>query len=67
MSPGHHDFASESVKAAPPAAAVGLSFFGVPVNDLLTVILIVYTACQLFFLLRDKWWRPRKERQGRKP
>lgn len=64
---GHHDFVAESAKASPPAAAVGLSLLGVPIGDFLTLLLIIYTACQIYFLLRDKWWRPRKERQGRKP
>ena len=60
MSPGHHDFVAESAKAAPPAAVAGLTLLGVPVSDVLVVIMIVYTLCQLFFLLRDKWWRQRK-------
>lgn len=62
MSAGHHDFVAESAKAAPPAAVMGLTLFGVPVSDVLVVVMIVYTLCQLFFLLRDKWWYPRRSR-----
>lgn len=65
MSAGHHDFVVESAKASPPAAVVGLTFLGVPVSDVLVVVMIVYTLCQLFFLVRDKWWTPRKERKER--
>lgn len=60
MSTGHHDLVVESAKAAPPAAVVGLSLFGVQLSDVLILLTIIYTGCQLYFLLRDKWWRQRK-------
>lgn len=34
----------------------------------LTIAILIYTIAQLYFLVRDKWWRDpqRKARKGRK-
>ena len=56
----------EASKAAPPVTVGGLSFVGVPLSDILIIITIVYTVLQIVFLLRDKWYIPRKVKNGRK-
>jgi ribose/xylose/arabinose/galactoside ABC-type transport system permease subunit len=51
---------AEAAKATPPVTVIGLhSFFGVPVAEWLMLLTAVYTAFQLYFLLRDRWWRMR--------
>ena len=53
--------ASEVIKATPPSAVVGLTLFGVSLPDVVLILTAVYTSTQLYFLLRDKWYIPRKE------
>lgn len=53
------------VKASPPLGVGGLTLFGVPVNSILVVLTIIYTVFQLYFLLRDKWWRQRPGYQSK--
>lgn len=62
----HHDITVEAVKAGPAIAVSGLTFMGVGLSDWLILLTIVYTIAQLGFLIRDKWWRQRKDRNGRK-
>jgi hypothetical protein len=64
MTSTHNEIIIESVKATPPAAVVSLSLFGVQLNDAMILITIVYTTFQLYFLIRDKWWIPRKARKS---
>lgn len=51
--------AQEMSKAAPPATVGSLVLCGIPLSDVVLVATLVYTALQVFFLLRDKWWRQR--------
>ena len=62
----HHDILAEGAKAAPVLTVGGLTLVGVSLADWLLAVTLVYTLAQLFFLLRDKWWRQRKDRNGRK-
>lgn len=62
----HHDILAEGAKAAPTLAIGGLTLLGVGLADWVLIVTLIYTVAQLFFLLRDKWYRPRKERNGRK-
>ena len=41
---------SEAIKAAPPVGVTGMSFWGIPLPDVLTILTIVYTI----FLIVDK-------------
>lgn len=60
------EITQEVLKNSPAIAVVSLSFAGVGLQDWLIGITIIYTLLQLFFLLRDKWWRQRKGKNGRK-
>ena len=62
----NHDILAEGAKAAPALTVGGLTLAGVGLADWLLAVTLVYTLAQLFFLLRDKWWRQRKDRNGRK-
>lgn len=66
MTINHSDLATEAVKAGPAIAVSGLTFMGVALSDWLILLTIVYTLAQLGFLVRDKWWRQRKGKNGRK-
>lgn len=58
--PNHSDIVSEAAKAAPAVTVGGLTLFGVVLSDLVLLATLVYTVLQIFFLVRDKWYRPRK-------
>jgi hypothetical protein len=60
----NQDLTIESVRLGPPAAVAGLSLWGVSLQDWVLVITLVYTIFSLFFLLRDKLYRPWKERRN---
>ena len=62
----HHDVTTEVVKAAPTLTVGGLTLYGVGLSDYVLIATLVYTVFQIYFLLRDKWWTPRKVRNGRK-
>ena len=47
---------SAVLKASPPTIAVAS---GLTLNDWVAVVTIVYVVIQVFFLVRDKWWRER--------
>lgn len=62
----HTDTVVEATKAIPPLVVGGITLLGVGLSDWVLFLTIIYTAFQLYFLLRDKWWRQRKDRNGRK-
>ncbi len=62
----HHDTTIEAVKASPTIAVSSLTLFGVGLSEYVLIATLIYTLFQLYFLLRDKWWTPRKIRNGRK-
>lgn len=51
-------------KASPSVAVSGLTIAGFQVNELVLILTALYTLLQLYFLLRDKWWRQRKDYKG---
>lgn len=53
------EIATEAMKAAPPVTVGTLALAGIPLSDWLLIFTIAYTILQIFFLLRDKWWRKR--------
>lgn len=59
----HHELAAEAVKASPPLTVVGLTIYGVSLQDWVLLITLAYTLLQIFFLIRDKVFRPYKEKQ----
>lgn len=62
----HHDTTVEVLKASPTITVTGLTLFGVSLSEYVLIATLIYTLLQLYFLLRDKWWAPRKVRNGRK-
>jgi hypothetical protein len=58
------NLAEEVLRASPPVTVGGLTLFGVGLPDMVMLATLVYTLLQLFFLLRDKWWRQRKGRRN---
>lgn len=60
------DTLAEASKAAPPVTVGGLSLVGVPLSDWLIIATLVYTVLQIVFLIRDKRYRPWKDKNGRK-
>ena len=62
----NHEIASEAVKATPPLTVGGLTFFGVGLSDWVLLATMIYTALQVFFLLRDKCYRPWRDKHGSK-
>jgi hypothetical protein len=54
----------EAVKATPSGAVLGLTFFGVPLDELMQIMAFVFLALQLFFLLKEKVydrWKNKKK------
>lgn len=58
-----HDFVAEATRAAPTVTVGGLTIAGIPLPDVVLIVTLVYTVAQLYFLLRDKWYAPRKARK----
>lgn len=61
-----HDTLAEASKAAPPVTVGGLTLVGVPLSDWLIIATLLYTVLQIVFLIRDKLYRPWKDKNGRK-
>lgn len=62
----HHDIANEAAKAAPAVTVGGLTLFEVALSDWVLLATLIYTVLQVFFLLRDKCYKPWKAQHGRK-
>lgn len=60
------DILTGASKAAPPVTVGGLTLVGVPLSDWLIIATLVYTVLQIVFLVRDKLYRPWKEKNGSK-
>jgi hypothetical protein len=60
------DVTQEALKASPAIAVGSLSIMGYGISDWTMVLTIIYVAFQLFFLIRDKWWRDRGGKRGNK-
>ena len=61
-----HDVTQEALKASPAIAVGGLSILGYSISDWGMVLTIIYVAAQLYFLIRDKWWRDRGRKRANK-
>ena len=66
MTPQHSELVTEATKAAPALTVGGLTLFGVGLSDWVLLATLIYTVLQVGFLLRDKWYNPRKARNGSK-
>lgn len=57
---------SALAKLSPSAGVGGATLFGIPLPDVVLYMTLLYTALQIFILVRDKVWKPWKEkRDGR--
>lgn len=56
-----------AASAAPPASISGLTLLGVGLPDWVLVITALYTIVAFFVLIRDKFYRPWKERKCQQP
>lgn len=52
--------AIELLKATPPTSIVSLKLAGITLSDWVFLLGAALMILQLYFLLRDKWWRQRK-------
>ena len=50
------DLATETAKASPPVAVAGATVAGMPINDLVLWVTLIYLALQIGFLLY-RWSR----------
>ena len=66
MTNQHSEIVTEAAKAAPAITVGGLTLFGVGLADWVLLLTLVYTVLQITFLLRDKWYKPRKAKNGSK-
>lgn len=66
MTNNHSDVLTEAAKAVPTVTVGGLTLYGVALSDYVLILTLVYTVLQILVLLRDKWWRQRKDKNGRK-
>lgn len=53
----------DAAKLAPPVSVSSLALLGLPLTDWVIVLTLIYTVLQLYFLLRDKWWRQRATKE----
>ena len=60
-----NDFVAEAAKATPPTAVAGLTLSGVALADWVLLLTAIYTAIQIYFLVRDRWLK-RKNKDGSK-
>lgn len=66
MTQPNHETMSEVIKAAPTITVGGLTLFGVGLADWVLLVTLIYTVFQLYFLIRDKWYRQLKDDDGSK-
>ena len=64
MTTQHSDIVTEVAKAAPALTVGGLTLFGVGLADWVLLATLVYTVLQVGFLLRDKMYRPMKDKRN---
>lgn len=60
------EVATEVAKAAPPVTVGAMTIFGYQLSDWVLIATLVYTLLQTFFLVRDKYWRYRREQSQRR-
>jgi len=60
----NQDLTVESIRLGPPAAVAGLSLWGVSLQDWVLVVTLIYTGLSAILLIRDKVYRPWKEKRN---
>lgn len=61
----NQDLTYEAARLSPPVAITGLSLWGVSLQDWVLIATLIYTVVSFVFLLRDKVYRPWKDKHGR--
>lgn len=61
--PNEQSIVETVTKTSPPVVVSGLAMGGISINEWVLILTAVYTALQVFFLLRDKVYRPWKEKK----
>lgn len=59
------EITTEALRATPAASTIALTFAGVSVEQWASVAAIAFIALQAYFLIRDKAYRPWKEKRDR--
>jgi len=54
----------EAAKATPPASVIGLTFFGVSLNEWAVIGSVLLISLQIFFLLRKEVYLPWKAKRN---
>ena len=50
---------AEVAKSSPSITVGAMALCSVPLSDVVLYTTLTYTLLQLYFLIRDKWWRQR--------
>lgn len=58
------DFIVEAARASPATAVTGLTLAGVALSEWVVILTLILLVFQLFFLVRDKWYIPRKHKRS---
>lgn len=53
-----HDAKMQMAKSAPPLLVSTSTVFGIPLQDWVFILTIIYTVAQLYYLLKEKLVRP---------
>lgn len=59
------EYINHPVSMVPPAGLIAFKIFGLTLNEWVLVGSAVLIVLQLYVLIRDKFYRPRKERNDR--
>lgn len=57
--------AAEGLKSLPPLAVAGATFLGFTLQEWMYVATLAYTVMQMYFLIRDKIWKPWRSKNGK--
>lgn len=58
------EYVNHPVSMAPPGALIAFKVFGLTINEWVLVFSFVLIVLQLYVLVRDKFYRPWKEKRG---
>jgi len=51
----------ESIKSVPPLAISAITLAGIPLQEWVFILTIVYTGLQIIFFVKDKFFKNKKE------
>ncbi|MBI1773543.1 MAG: hypothetical protein HYR68_14585 [Burkholderiales bacterium] len=53
-----NDYPMETVKSMPPIAISAITLLGIPLNEWVFILTIIYTVLQITFFVRDRMLKP---------